>query len=261
MQELVVTLEYDEGIDPVMDLFIDHPRAVSTSEKICRTDDGLWLVDRVTGPDTAMEAIDEMFGHPHTDEKRVMDEATHVHRQASHADESHRGPDRQVEYDILNSASNERVVSTYTRRSSSCHHVLDTAMDILDSSVLFSTHRRERHLEWEMLIQHEESLSSLYDELENGLRDGIELQFDRIQRSLQWSSEDLSLTDLPYVQREALEVAVDEGYFETPREIQLSELADVLSVPQSTLRYRLRRAESWLATEFVGREITPTTED
>jgi len=33
MQELVVTLEYDRGIDYVIDLFIDYPRAISTSKK------------------------------------------------------------------------------------------------------------------------------------------------------------------------------------------------------------------------------------
>ncbi|ELZ08665.1 helix-turn-helix domain-containing protein, partial [Natrialba aegyptia] len=42
------------------------------------------------------------------------------------------------------------------------------------------------------------------------------------------------------------------GYYETPRQIDLSELADRLDVPRSTLSYRLRRAEATLASTFVG---------
>ena len=54
---------------------------------------------------------------------------------------------------------------------------------------------------------------------------------------------------LPYEQREALETAVAAGYYETPRDVHLSDLAAEADIPESTLRYRLRRAEAWLATE------------
>ncbi|MFC6731711.1 helix-turn-helix domain-containing protein [Haladaptatus sp. GCM10025893] len=37
-----------------------------------------------------------------------------------------------------------------------------------------------------------------------------------------------------------------------PRETTLAELADEIGVPQSTLQYRLQRAESWLASGFVN---------
>jgi predicted DNA binding protein len=41
------------------------------------------------------------------------------------------------------------------------------------------------------------------------------------------------------------------GYYRTPRAVKLAEIADRLDVPESTLRYRLRRAEAWLTTTFV----------
>ena len=48
--------------------------------------------------------------------------------------------------------------------------------------------------------------------------------------------------------------AVEHGYYETPREIDLSELAEKLDVPRSTLTYRVRRAEAQIAKQFVETE-------
>ena len=48
-------------------------------------------------------------------------------------------------------------------------------------------------------------------------------------------------------QAEALETAVEHSYYETPREIDVAEPADVLDVPRATLNHRLRRAEEQLA--------------
>ncbi len=61
-----------------------------------------------------------------------------------------------------------------------------------------------------------------------------------------------SAESLPVEQRAALQAAVERGYYETPRRIDLSDLAEELSVPRSTLSYRLRRAKASLATAFVA---------
>lgn len=53
-------------------------------------------------------------------------------------------------------------------------------------------------------------------------------------------------------QREALHTAVTHGYYETPRQVDLSALADYLDIPRSTLSYRLRRAEAELAKQFTA---------
>jgi len=45
--------------------------------------------------------------------------------------------------------------------------------------------------------------------------------------------------------------AVEHGYYESPREVDVGELADHLDVPRSTLTYRLRRAEERLAKAHV----------
>nr|WP_256487745.1 MULTISPECIES: helix-turn-helix domain-containing protein [unclassified Haladaptatus] len=57
--------------------------------------------------------------------------------------------------------------------------------------------------------------------------------------------------DLPYEQRKALETAVEMGYYDDSESVHFAELSDQLGVPRSTFRYRLQRAEAWLATELV----------
>ena len=53
-------------------------------------------------------------------------------------------------------------------------------------------------------------------------------------------------------QAAALEAAVEHGYYETPRETDAGDLADLLDLPRSTLTHRLRRAEAHLAKRRVA---------
>ncbi len=53
-------------------------------------------------------------------------------------------------------------------------------------------------------------------------------------------------------QEAALRAAVEHGYYESPREVDVGELAEHLDVPRSTLTYRLRRAEEQLAKQYVA---------
>ena len=52
----------------------------------------------------------------------------------------------------------------------------------------------------------------------------------------------------------AIRAAVEHGYYETPRDVDVSELADHLDVPRSTLTYRLRRAEATIVKRHVAGE-------
>lgn len=55
-------------------------------------------------------------------------------------------------------------------------------------------------------------------------------------------------------QREAVQVAADAGYYETPREADLSELADQLGVSRSAVSQRLTAVETKLVEELVQAE-------
>ncbi|ELY57149.1 bacterio-opsin activator HTH domain-containing protein [Natronococcus amylolyticus DSM 10524] len=65
-----------------------------------------------------------------------------------------------------------------------------------------------------------------------------------------------STTRLTGEQEEALEAALEQGYFEIPREISMEELADELGISHQALSERLRRAYETLVNE----EIQPVGE-
>jgi predicted DNA binding protein len=55
-------------------------------------------------------------------------------------------------------------------------------------------------------------------------------------------------------QREALEIACEEGYFDVPRGITLTELADRLGISDTAVSQRLRRAHSAICAYLFGLE-------
>jgi hypothetical protein len=63
----------------------------------------------------------------------------------------------------------------------------------------------------------------------------------------------LDLYELTQKQRQAVTAAVAAGYYETPREISLGELADRLDISKSALSQRLKAAESKLVTSAFSR--------
>lgn len=53
-------------------------------------------------------------------------------------------------------------------------------------------------------------------------------------------------------QREVLEVAITEGYYEHPRNVTRDELAEIMNLTGSTVSEHLRKAESKILTEYIG---------
>ncbi len=71
----------------------------------------------------------------------------------------------------------------------------------------------------------------------------------------------MTLAELPPEQQAAVEAAVEHGYYRTPRDTSLTELAETLDVSRSTLQYRLQRAEAWIVRSFVTRSMGPVQAD
>ena len=84
---------------------------------------------------------------------------------------------------------------------------------------------------------------------------GLASQLDSfgIQYTVEWIRHDVGsdqlLTDR---QRELLEAAVREGYYDVPRTCSLTDLAETVDIAKSTCSETLHRAESKVITEFVG---------
>jgi predicted DNA binding protein len=242
MREFVITLDYDHGVDPVMDVFIEYPELVSKAVNISVGVDGLTRVDRLSGPPEATEAINDVYLDPD-----VCNECSAPHRDCD-ADRS---------YEVIEEETGSRTIYTYHEGTSFCNSVPYYATKKLTPGLLFDSQRRNGTHEWRILMREKDGVGDLYDTLVKGMPDGIALSFQRLTAPERWGKYTGTIADLPPEQRTAIEAATKMDYYGTPRESTLSDLSNALNVPQSTLRYRLRRAEAWLTdTVITGQQLS-----
>lgn len=237
MREIVFTIEFDPGSDPVMDVFAEHPRAQARMVACAVAPDSSWRLDRLTGPEGALERLDEVFLDP---------------GRCNECLDGRPSCGATREYEVLERDATSRIVYTYLVEPGYCHSIPALAAEHLGFGVLYDARRRRSTYEWRLLMPDDDGVGTLHDALEGGLRDDVTLELNRLSRPTHWYDRFVATDDLGFEQREALEAAVDGGYYETPRQVTLDELANRLGLPRSTLRYRLRRAEAWLVDRYVS---------
>lgn len=66
------------------------------------------------------------------------------------------------------------------------------------------------------------------------------------------STTEIDVNSITTKQQEALETAIDEGYYETPRETDLKDLAEELGISESAASQRLNTAEMKLVKSFMN---------
>lgn len=98
----------------------------------------------------------------------------------------------------------------------------------------------------------EGDVRAFFDDLEDSVGDAVEIDFQRLTEASSPVETTTENADLSPEQEEALQAAVEHGYYETPREIDVGGLAERLDVPRSTLNHRLRRTEEHLAKQRVA---------
>jgi hypothetical protein len=236
MREFVFTLEYEPRSDPVQDAFIEHPELIGQSLECSVTTESMWRLDRFGGPESALERLDETLFVDHHCEECIGHQHCH-------------GP---FEYETVAETPAAKTVYTHRPEFESCHSIPYVAANQLGDGLFFETLRRENRYRWHVLLRDEHAVSQVVDALQSDLDEGISLRFEHINRPTRWKEQFVTAADLPPEQRVALETAVERGYYSTPRETTAESIADDLDVPQSTFQYRLQRAESWLATQFVA---------
>ncbi len=236
MRELVFELDYRPGWNPVADALAEYPDATVRSLSCHVTAERLWRVDLVSGPPSALDAVSTAY------------EAADYF------------PDCLVTHDceansetrVLDRTDGSLVIYCVWERSDVCTSVPHLALEHLGEGLLFETRQVGRSYVWRIVLAGGESIGSFVDALRAEIADvgGMELLrlTDHTPSGDRTDSQSLGL---PAEQRRALHAAVDRGYYETPRRIDLETLAEALEVPQSTLSYRLRRAEARLVTAFV----------
>ncbi|EJN59225.1 hypothetical protein HSB1_26460 [Halogranum salarium B-1] len=222
-----------------MDVFADHPELVGQSLACSVTTDSMWRLDRFGGPDSALDSLEDALLDSERCEECLSPHTCHCH----------------CEYEVVTESSSTRTVYSYRPELDGCHSVPYLAACELGDGLLFEVSRHENRCRWRILLREGQSVGSLYDRLQEDLREGVTIDLEQLGRPTRWGDGFVTLADLPATQRTTLEAAVDGGYYETPRATTAEALAERLGVPQSTFQYRLQRAEAWLATQFVSETL------
>lgn len=235
MRELEFVLEYGPGCNTVADTLAEHPAAEIRSLSLHATSDSLWRVDHATGSEDALLAIEEAF--------LASDYYTDC-LTADHCDATKRTQ-------VLESTDDMLVLYSYWERTDTCASVPHMALEHLGQGVLFETRKEGRRDTWRIVHSGEGNVREFFDELEGSVADCIDIDFQRLADASSPVETTTESDELSPKQEEALQTAVEHGYYEAPREIDVSGLADHLDVPRSTLNHRLRRAEEHLVKERV----------
>lgn len=235
MQEFEFVVEYEAGVDRLMDVFREYP-SLSVRSSACYTDDSsMWRIDHASGSREAMDRFDETF----LDETRCNECLN-----APNCDTSR-------EYHVIDRQPRGRTVYTYREEVHRCHSVPHFVVDHVGDGAVLQSLRSGDQYRWKVLFPDDRPVGELFDAIDAELRDGLTLELAHLTQSGNWSAQTRSIYQLSPEQREILEAAVASGYYVRPRETTVQELADDLGIARSTAQYRLREAEDTIVTEFV----------
>lgn len=235
MRELVFTLVYEPGCNAVAETLTTHPGTEIRSLSLHVTPESLWRVDHVTGSTAALTDVEQTF--------KTAD------YYADCLATDHCGATQRTNVlehdDVL-------VLYSYWERTPACASVPHLALDHLGEGALFETHHKERTYTWRILHQGGD-IRGFFDALGDAVGACATVSIDRLTEATPAAP---SAGDLSAEQERTLRAAVDHGYYETPRAVDLADLAELLETPRSTVAYRLRRAEAYLAETYT-RDTAP----
>jgi predicted DNA binding protein len=246
MREFVFTVEYEKGADEVMDLFIENPNLHAKSMAVHATTESMWRLDRITGPTEVLEAFDSVI-----DEATLCDEAIGMCG----------APVVEWNYEILASTADSRIVYSCRKEGDGIHSIPYVAAKHIGDGLLMQAERRGAQYQWRLLIDDDDTVGAIYEEVNERLSEGLSLSVQRLSEPKCWFDDDVVADGLPPEQQAALEAAVEYGYYQTPRENTVQAISEMLGIPNSTLQYRLTRAEAWLARQFVDDALGTEVEE
>lgn len=242
MRELVFALEYEPHCSRVADTLADHPEASIRSLSLHVTQDRLWRVDHATGTSGALADIEDAFLNSDYYADCLATEDCNATQTTQ----------------VLDRTAETLVLYSYWERTPLCASIPHIARDHLGDGLLFDTRHESRHYTWRIIHSGEGDVSQFFDELETAV--GECAQMEMLRTAVASPSVDGApnrTNELSPEQQAAIQAAVEHGYYESPREIDVGGLAEHLHVPRSTLTYRLRRAEEHLAKQYIAREQLP----
>ena len=230
MREVVFVVEYEREVNPIADLLFDAPDARVRTLACHVSERSLWRVDRAVGPADVLDALSAMANVRYFPDCLVRD-----------------GCDGEWETTVLDRRGESLVLYSYWERASGCDSIPHLARETFGDGVVFDATWRGGRQRWRVLAP-DGPVAEFVSAVEGLVGDGTTVAFERVTEPTADADGD---GDLPPEQADALRAAVEAGYYETPRKVEAYELADELDVPGSTLTYRLRRAEAWLAKRYA----------
>ncbi len=151
-------------------------------------------------------------------------------------------------YDRLSDGTGRRLYRMkWVRGAEAIEHLLDDAGIILDAYT--------RDHDWCVRLLFEER-SALSDAVQRCESSGIDLSVEMIKDVSIDSEEPHTLTD---GQRVTLSAAYENGYYDVPRAVTLSELSEELGISHQSLSERLRRAHRAVIEELVHEGTVEST--
>ncbi len=236
MQAFEFTITYERGADELMDVFIENPGLYSKTIS-CNVSGGtMWRLDEVTGPRESLLAYDDVLEGLHR--------CTNL--------EGVGGCPIDWSHEVLVETANRRIIYSKQSEGPGCRSIPYLVREYLGDGALFRAEQYHDTYKWRVLVENDASLSPIYETIDAHLRPGLELRFERVDHSPEWDDRRSTADDLSHEQREALQTAVEYGYYESPREVSLQEIATDEGIPVSTLQYRITRAEAWLAKRYLS---------
>jgi predicted DNA binding protein len=236
MRELVFALEYEPGCNSVADTLAAHPDARIRSLSLHATAEHLWRVDHATGTPAALGDIETTF----LDTDYYADCLATEDCNATQSTE------------VLDRAGDTLVLYSHWERTPTCASVPHIARAHLGDGVLFETRHEGRHYTWRLIHPGDGDVAAFFDALETAVGDCARMEMLRAGDASAAVETGQDIDALSPEQEAALRAAVEHGYYESPREVDVDDLATHLDVPRSTLTYRLRRAEEHLAKQRVA---------
>jgi len=239
MREFEFVLTYDSGADEVMDYFLEHEGLRAHTGSCFANDRSMWRIDHLVGPESALDAVEPRF----LDES-VCNECLDVEECTSNR-----------EYQVLQTAPEHRVYFTRREEIQHCHSIPYLAVDHVGDGLLIEAERSGEEYVWRLLVPEDCAVGALYDRIDDGLREGISLELSHVSEPKNWNDGYGTAALLSPEERETVATAVESGYYGTPRESTVADLAAVLETPHSTVQYRLQRAEEKVMERFAAESL------
>ncbi|RLM88737.1 helix-turn-helix domain-containing protein [Haloarcula sp. Atlit-7R] len=236
MREFVFEIRYEANTDELMDLFIETPEARSTTFLCSMGNAQLWRLDRITGPTSLVEQATALLTGSTYNQLSISDRACGGRHYC----------------DVLENSPQRSLVYSYFENLVHCDSIPTITNRYITGALLFEIIREGDTERWRILMEDDKKVGMLYDTLGGLLQDGLSFHFDHVSDATGPLFTLFDSVSIRPEQSRVLELAAEEGYYETPRETTLDELAAELDWPRSTVSYRLRKAEASLVESYIS---------